>query len=42
MQIKAIVKAINDDNFSNEVKTIPGITEPIFQVINFCDREDPK
>jgi hypothetical protein len=33
MQTKAIVKAINDDNFWNEVKTVVAITEPIFSVL---------
>ena len=42
MQTKSIVKAINDDNFWNEVDTVLGITEPIFSVIKFCDREGPK
>ena len=42
MQTKAIFKTINDDNFWNEVEIVLGITETIFSVIRFCDREGPK
>ncbi|CAL5098119.1 unnamed protein product [Urochloa decumbens] len=41
-QAKAIVDAINDEHFWNEVDNILAITKPLYLVLRFSDGEGPK